>query len=242
VRLEYLNMSGAQLLRKPRHRTPSALLRAAFIGWLLTWSMVLSGHAAAEEHWERNRRFYATVYGDIWAHTNLYSLPLEAAQRDVRTAEAYFVGVGLGYALIPSFSVPLLFCECRVEGLSLELEGKFGRHFGLQDHSESVLVLMLRSPQLQLLGGFSINWALGEGVSYAHSLPKFEGSVAAEGSKASGPRQFLNYLAYEVELTHERLKNWHFVLNVHHRSGIWGVIAPQRTGANYIGGGIRFDF
>ncbi len=69
-------MSGAQLLRKPRHRTPSALLRAGFIGWLLTWSMVLSGHAAAEEHWERNRRFYATVYGDIWAHTNLYSLPL----------------------------------------------------------------------------------------------------------------------------------------------------------------------
>jgi hypothetical protein len=88
VRLEYLNMSGAQLLRKPRHRTPSALLRAGFIGWLLTWSMVLSGHAAAEEHWERNRRFYATVYGDIWAHTNLYSLPLEAAERDVRTAEA----------------------------------------------------------------------------------------------------------------------------------------------------------
>ncbi len=146
-------MSGAQLLRKPRHRTPSALLRVGFIGWLLTWSMVLSGHAAAEEHWERNRRFYATVYGDIWAHTNLYSLPLEAAERDVRTAEAYFVGIGLGYALIPSFSVPLLLCACRVEGLSLELEGKFGRHFGLQDHSESVLVLMLRSPQLQLLGG-----------------------------------------------------------------------------------------
>jgi hypothetical protein len=47
---------------------------------------------------------------------------------------------------------------------------------------------------------------------------------------------------YEVELTHEWLKNWHFVLNVHHRSGIWGVIAPQKTGANYIGGGIRFDF
>lgn len=102
---------------------------------------------------------------------------------------------------------------------------------------------MLRSPpQLQLLGSFSINWAVGEGVSYAYSLPKFEGSVAAEGSNASAPRQFLNYLAYEVELTHERLKNWHFVLDVHHRSGIWSVIAPQKTGANYIGGGIRFDF
>jgi hypothetical protein len=78
----------------------------------------------------------------------------------------HFVGIGLGYALIP-FSVPLLLCACRVEGLSLELEGKFGRHFGLQDHSESVLVLMLRSPQLQLLGGFSINWALGEGAQPA---------------------------------------------------------------------------
>jgi hypothetical protein len=81
--------------------------------------------------------------------------------------DTYFVGIGLGYALIPSFSVPLLLCACRVEGLSLELEGKFGRHFGLQDHSESVLVLMLRSPQLQLLGGFSINWALGEGAQPA---------------------------------------------------------------------------
>jgi hypothetical protein len=57
-------------------------------------------------------------------------MPLEAAERDVRTAEAYFVGVGLGYALIPSFSVPLLLCACRVEGLSLELEGKFGSRLG----------------------------------------------------------------------------------------------------------------
>ena len=81
---------------------------------------------------------------------------------------------------------------------------------------------MLRSPQLQLFGGFSMNAAVGEGVSYAHSLPKFEGSIAAEGPGAAGPRQFLNYLAYEVELTHERLSNWHLVLNVHHRSGIWG--------------------
>lgn len=235
-------MACARPLRKRRPRTVSTLLRAGFVSWLLIWTILSGGPVEAAEPWQRNRLFYATVYGDLWAHTNLYTLPLEAAQRDLRTADAYFVGVGVGYALIPSFSVPLPFCACFVRGLSLELEGKFGRHFGLQDHSESVLVLMLRSPQLQLFGGFSMNAAVGEGVSYAHSLPKFEGSIAAEGPGAAGPRQFLNYLAYEVELTHERLSNWHLVLNVHHRSGIWGVIAPQKTGANYIGGGIRFDF
>ena len=49
-------------------------------------------------------------------------------------------------------------------------------------------------------------------------------------------------MPFEFEFTHEKLKRWHFVLNVHHRSGIWGVIAPHYTGANYIGAGIRVDF
>jgi hypothetical protein len=219
-----------------------ALSRASWLASVLSWSVYWGGTAGATELQERNRLLYATVYADIWAHTNLYSLPWEAVQGTLRTAQAHYWGIGLGYALIPSFSVPLPFCACRVDGLSLELEGKLGRYSGLQDHGESVLVLMLRSPQLQLFGGLSMNWAFGEGVSYAHSLPKFEGSVAAEGVGAAGPRQFLNYLAFEVEWSHRELKGWHLLLNVHHRSGIWGVIAPQRTGANYIGGGIRLDF
>ena len=189
-----------------------------------------------------DRLFYATVYGDIWAHTDLVTLPLNAAKGTLRTDPVYFVGVGLGYTLIPSFSVPMPFCACGINGLRLEVEGQLGRYFGLQDHFESVLALLLRSPQFPLLAGFSANVAIGEGLSYAYSLPKFEGSVAAEGLDAAGPRQFLNYLAYEMEFSHEQVKNWHLLLNVHHRSGIWGVIAPHKTGANYIGVGIRADF
>ena len=189
-----------------------------------------------------DRLFYATVYGDIWAHTDLITLPVNAATGSLRTDPVYFVGVGLGYTLIPSFSVPMPFCACGINGLRLEVEGQLGRYFGFQDHFESVLVLLLRSPQFPLLAGFSANVAIGEGVSYAYSLPKFEGSVAAEGLDAAGPRQFLNYLAYEMEFSHEQVKNWHLLLNVHHRSGIWGVIAPQKTGANYIGVGVRADF
>ncbi|MGA7451660.1 MAG: hypothetical protein WBW73_10435 [Rhodoplanes sp.] len=189
-----------------------------------------------------DRLFYATVYADIWAHTDLLTLPLDAAAGTLRTDRVYFVGVGLGYTLIPSFSVPMPFCACGINGLRLEVEGQLGSYFGLQDHLESALVLLLRSPQFPLLAGFSANVAIGEGVSYAYSLPNFEGSVAAEGLDAAGPRKFLNYLAYEMEFSHEQVKNWHLLLNVRHRSGIWGVIAPHKTGANYIGGGIRADF
>ena len=189
-----------------------------------------------------DRLFYATVYADIWAHTDLLTLTLDAAAGTLRTDRVYFVGVGLGYTLIPSFSVPMPFCACGINGLRLEVEGQLGSYFGLQDHLESALVLLLRSPQFPLLAGFSANVAIGEGVSYAYSLPNFEGSVAAEGLDAAGPRKFLNYLAYEMEFSHEQVKNWHLLLNVRHRSGIWGVIAPHKTGANYIGGGIRADF
>lgn len=188
-----------------------------------------------------DRLFYATLYGDIWAHTDLLTLPLDSVKGTLRTDRAYYTGVGLGYALIPSFFVPVPFCTCGVNGFRLEVEGQIGKNFGLQDHFESVLALLIRSPQFPLLAGFSANVAIGEGVSYAYSLPKFEGSVAAEGTAAAGPRKFLNYLAFEMEFSHEQIKNWHLLLNVHHRSGIWGVIAPHHTGANYIGGGIRRD-
>ena len=133
---------------------------------------------------------------DIWAHTDLLTLPLDAAAGTLRTDRVYFVGVGLGYTLIPSFSVPMPFCACGINGLRLEVEGQLGSYFGLQDHLESALVLLLRSPQFPLLAGFSANVAIGEGVSYAYSLPNFEGSVAAEGLDAAGPRKFLNYTPF----------------------------------------------
>jgi len=191
---------------------------------------------------ERNRLFYATLYGDVFAHTDLYMLPLYAVEGRLVTAAVNYLGAGLGYAFVPSFSVPMPFCTCRINGLSLEVEGQIGRYFGLQHDYETDLALLLRSPQLPLFAGLSVNFAAGEGMSYAFTLPEYEGIVAAEGTGTAGPRRFLDYMAYEAELSAEQLKNWHVLFNVHHRSGIWGVIAPHRTGANYVGGGIRADF
>ena len=153
-----------------------------------------------------NRLFYATLYGDIWGHTDFLRLPLDVVTDKLQTDRAYFLGVGLGYTLIPSFSVPMPFCACFINGLRMEVEAQLGRYFGLQDHSESNLALLLRSPQFSLLSGFSANVALGEGVSYAYALPKFEGSVAAEGLGAPGSRRFLNYMAYEIWPT-----RWNFL-------------------------------
>jgi hypothetical protein len=149
---------------------------------------------------------------------------------NLSTADSYFAGVGVNYVLKPSFSVPLPFVAEPLRGFSIEVEGRFLKHLGLQNHGEAAFAIMIRSPQIPLPGGFSMNVAIGEGGSYALSMPKYEGSIAAEGRDAAGPRHFLNYLPIELELTHARWKAAHLVLAVHHRSGIWGVIAPHKTG------------
>ena len=88
---------------------------------------------------DRERMFYATAYRDVFAHTNLYSLPYEAATGQLKLDNVYYNGVGLGYVIVPSFSLPMPFCECRAEGLSLEVEGQFGKYSGLQHNYESDL-------------------------------------------------------------------------------------------------------
>jgi len=191
---------------------------------------------------EHGRTFYVTVYRDIFVDTNFYSLPFDAVTGQLDTHNVFFQSIGVGYTIIPSFSLPMPFCACSVNGLTLELEGQFGKYSGLQHTYESDLAVLVRSPQLPLFAGFSVNFAIGLGGSYAFSRPEYEGSFAAEGELAAGPQQFLIYLPMELEFTHDRLNRWHLVLNVHHRSGGWGAIAPEHSGANYVGGGIRVDF
>jgi hypothetical protein len=48
-------------------------------------------------------------------------------------------------------------------------------------------------------------------------------------------------MGLETEFTHESTPNAHFFLKLHHRSGIYGLISPRKTGSNYIGAGLRWD-
>lgn len=181
------------------------------------------------------RRWHATGYASRWVNTDLLDVPQRSITGRLSFSDANFVGAGLSRVVVPSFAIPVPFTDFAFRGNRIELEGQVLRHFGDQQHWESTLALMFRTGQIPLPSGFSVNLAVGEGLSYASARPRLEGAVDVR------PTRFLNYLAFEAEFSHDSLPGVSLVTRLHHRSGVFGVIAPRKSGSNFIGAGIRFD-
>ncbi|MDF2810762.1 MAG: hypothetical protein K0S56_1793 [Microvirga sp.] len=196
-------------------------------------AIVLVGGPAAARASERT--WHATGYVSRWANTDLLDVPERSFAGDLTFEDSNFLGAGITRVIVPSFAIPLPGTDFAFRGNRIELEGQVVRHFGDQTHWEGTLALMFRTGQIPLFGGLSVNIAFGEGLSYASERPRLEGSFRVE------PSRFLNYLALEAEFSHASLPGVYFVPRIHHRSGIFGVIAPRESGSNFIGAGIRVD-
>jgi hypothetical protein len=149
--------------------------------------------------------------------------------------DSNFAGIGLSRVVVPSFSIPVIGTDHAFRGNRIEIEGQVLRHFGDQNHWDGTIALMFRTGQIPLFQGLSVNFAFREGLSYASERPRLEGSFRVE------PTRFLNYLAFEAEFSHASLPGVYFVPRIHHRSGVFGVIAPKESGSNFIGAGLRID-
>jgi hypothetical protein len=193
---------------------------------------LMSSPAAAQGS---EREWHLTAYGSQWVDADLLEIPEFVVTGRLTSEEAYFVGAGLSRVVVPSFSIPLPGTDFALHGNRIELEGQVLRHFGDQSHWEGTIALMFRTGQIPLFGGLSVNLAFGEGLSYALERPRLEGSDRVE------PSRFLNYLAFEAEFSHASLPGVYFVPKIHHRSGIFGLIAERESGSNFIGAGIRVD-
>jgi hypothetical protein len=196
-------------------------------------ALALLGSPAAAQTLERS--WHLTAYGGRWVNADLLEIPEFAVTGELTTENAYFVGAGLSRVIVPSFSIPLPGTDFAFRGNRIELEGQVLRHFGDQSHWEGTLALVFRTGQIPLFGGLSVNLAFAEGLSYASEPPALEGSLRVE------PSRLLNYLAFEAEFSHAALPGVYFVPRIHHRSGVFGVIAPKESGSNFIGAGIRVD-
>ncbi len=78
--------------------------------------------------------------------------------------------------------------------------------------------------------------AIGEGISYATSVPSLE-KKANEDTK-----RLLNYLMLEATFASPRYPRLQLVARVHHRSGAFGLYHAGNTGSNVLGLGIRYLF
>jgi len=121
-----------------------------------------------------------------------------------------------------------------------EWEVQLTKHHGLQDNFESHLAWLLRTPDLELGSLATVNFATGMGPSYAFSKPVYEDGP--DGQPNQGEYQFQNYITFELEFGTPVLPDWTLALRIHHRSGMYGLIAPRRVGSNFFALGIRHAF
>lgn len=180
----------------------------------------------------RTRRAYVTGLAAIKADSRLWRVPDRLVTGQLKFQRAYFASVAAGKVLVSDFNLI-------GRRNSLELEGQVIRHFGRQDHFEGTVALALRTGEIGIVGGTRVNFMWGNGISYAFERPRYESGDA--GIRGVGARQFQYLMLFESEFSDSSLPGVHLVLRLHHRSGVYGLISSDRTGANHIAAGLRFD-
>lgn len=104
-------------------------------------------------------------------------------------------------------------------------------------------VLVLRWLKFPWKKYIDINFAAGEGFSYATEYPPIEVNPhAVNHGDDQHVSRLLNYLMFELTFSLPRFSSWSFLYRVHHRSGNFGLIDGVADGSNFICLGIRYDF
>ena len=91
---------------------------------------------------------------------------------------------------------------------------------------------------LTLTRDLGVNLAYADGFSHALSTPTYEDGPGGGKEGARYPTQ--HYIGIEMALGWLTLPEWQVVTRIHHRSGIWGIFAPQGVGSNFFTIGLRW--
>ena len=185
----------------------------------------------------RTRRWHVSGYTLVVTEARLPTVPFEIVTARLPFRPSYAASVAASKVVVPRFAIALPGLTLR--GNSLEIEGQLLQHFGREDSTEVAAAAVLRSGQIGLAGPVSANLAWGNGLSYALTQPRYE--IGRGGVRGVDTVQLQYHMSFETEITSARNPRVHYVARLHHRSGIYGVISPSRTGSNYIGVGLRFD-
>lgn len=206
-------------------RTPPSLLAPAPVA---EWSLTTPRPAA--------QVFSIAGYAGRWTNSRLPTFPYNLVTGRVTTEDAHLFGA-IGAWRVYDFSLPLP-GAARLDGFSFELEAGLFKHTGLQRHGEGTLALVLRTGQIPLFSGLSFNLAMGNGLSLAFSDPAYE--LGPSGRRGVDTRRLQYHMSFEAAFSHAAAPQLEVFARLHHRSGIYGVISPRRTGSNFVGGGVRF--
>lgn len=180
-----------------------------------------------------------TLFGGQGADVNLPDIVPKIVKGEIEMDPTYFWGINYSQDIPMAGKNPFTAFLLR-HRIRPQWESQLTKHHGLQDNYESHLAALIRSPDLQLGSLAAINFMAGTGFSYAFSDPVYEDGP--DGQPGNGRHRFQNYVTLEFELSTPALPNWSLATRVHHRSGIYGLIAPRKVGSNFFAVGIRRSF
>lgn len=193
------------------------------VGLLLSIAMSLYFHSA-----KADASFYGVYWGQGVDH-NLLELPEEFVASNVRYEPSYLVALSYkqscgDVAFLNSWGVKG-FCE---------LIGV--KHFGLQNNYEVDLAYQLVSPSLRIRQ-VDIRFGAAMGLSYALGEPSYE-----DGPKANPEKRyrFQNFNSYELIFSPVG-ETYSVFSRIHHRSGVYGLVAPQNVGSNFVSLGVLVE-
>jgi len=179
-----------------------------------------------------------SIYAGQGVDHNLRELPGSIATGDVSWERSYFWAAGLGKT---SGTVGQSFDSLRDSSLGSLRHGYellLVQHRGLQSNAEIAGAFTLRTPDLQM-GIVGVNFMAGAGLSYALGTPTYEDGTTDDPER----RYRLQLLALiELEWRVRGLDRFSLSTRVHHRSGVYGALAPPHVGSNFLAIGVRYYF
>jgi hypothetical protein len=118
--------------------------------------------------------------------------------------------------------------------LGIEAEGQVGKYFGDEHQWQFNGLLIGRWHKFPWDHYLNTSLAIGEGLSYNTEVSDVEERDDEDATK------LLNYLLFELTLGLPSQPRWDFVVRIHHRSSIKGVIGA--AGSNFVCAGIKIKF
>jgi hypothetical protein len=179
-----------------------------------------------------------TVYQGQGVDSNLVDVFPKLFGGDLRYEKAYFTAFGYYHPLETPRGLQWVFDVLHIPETDTGFELIAARHRGLQRNWEVDAAYALRFNRLHV-SLLSVRFGVDLGLSYSLGRPTYEDGPIGEPDRRY---RFQHYGAYELEWGIAPAPHVSLVTRIHHRSGIYGVIAPRRVGSNFMTLGLRYSF
>jgi len=167
------------------------------------------------------------VYRGQGVDNNLHEMPVDLVTASLPYEDTYLYAVG---TFVPMKEV--------YKDLDIGPTAVIVKHHGMQSHFEVDGAISMRYREIFPTNQYlNLNYSMGIGLSYAFDTPVYE-DTASNGEYY----RFQAFLHFDLELYLPAYPSISLLGRVHHRSGIYGLIAPPNVGSNFVAFGVAYHF